>query len=155
MNKKWNTRKYKGYKGGNKTTIGLYKELLSSYAYSDAKHDFKDIYVANKSYIIDSIPTSPYKEYTEKSLLKTIKINSINNIKSTFKFDIDNIIEKYNSNDDMLFMDMTINNLKRTYMVHVVKYQENNNILVKSCKYAILFWRDANICNRLFYYEVF
>jgi hypothetical protein len=130
MNKKWKTRKYKG---GNKDTIEQYKELLSSYAYSDAKHDFKDIYLNIKHHITDSIPKSKYNEYNEKSLLKSIKINQINNIQSSFNFDIDNIIEYYYSNNDLLFLDMELNSkIYRKYMIHVVKYQENDDIVVNT-----------------------
>ena len=65
---KWKTRKQKKQmvnnkqKGGNSDVIDSYNFLLASFAHSDAKHDFKDFYNTNKTYITDSIPNLSSKE---------------------------------------------------------------------------------------------
>jgi hypothetical protein len=57
--RKWNTRKQKKSRGGENNAVNTYKNLLSSFVYSDAKHDFGDIYDKYKGDIKDSIPNAP------------------------------------------------------------------------------------------------
>jgi hypothetical protein len=131
-------RKTRKQRGGNRQTIDKYKYLLSTFAYSDAQHDFKNVksnrtsyYNLYKNTIARSISESPYNELNENQLLELIKITHITNKPNRKQFTLNNIIEEYVNNDGSMFVEMLIDNiLKRSYTIHVVHYQTNNDIIV-------------------------
>jgi len=91
MSKRWKTRKQNG---GNKITIDAYKDLLSRFAYSDAKHDFNkegNFYSKYKSNITGSIP----KSSNNKAIPENTILNSINiiNLENTSSIKLQNIID--------------------------------------------------------------
>ena len=111
MRRKWKTRKQSG---GSKKTVDLYKSILSSFAYSDAKHDFGgsskgNFYENHMDSIKDSIPNAPYTEYSEEALLKSIKFMRINDEVNEKIFTINNIIEECKSSPINIF-DFIIDN---------------------------------------------
>lgn len=123
-------------KGGRKEIIDSYKYLLSSYVYSDAKHDFSningyDFYSAFKSHIQEGIPQSPFDEFKEDKLLNTIKIKSINDKPVDIDFSVDKVMDMYLQNNNMLILDLAMNNLiKRKYIIHCINYQIDDDMIV-------------------------
>ena len=124
----WKTRKRKG---GNKETVDSYKTTLSSFAYTDAKHDFgsTDFFERYKDTIKDTIPDAPYIIYSEDNLLQSINITHINGEPDTMLFKIENIVNACNTLP-MLEIDFLINNIKRSYNVKTVYYQKDKDNIV-------------------------
>lgn len=127
--KRWKTQKRRG---GNRV-IDAYKYILSSFAYSDAKHDFSnvsgyrgDFYSDYKHTIQTGIPISNHTEYTENGLIQSINITHVNDYPNTDKFTIDTIINTVTNSTNI---DLLINNtIHREYRVAIVYYQKNNDI---------------------------
>lgn len=139
MIKRWKTRKQKG---GNKITIDAYKDLLSVFVHSDAKHDFNSYYIKNKSYITGSIPKSNNlnKTLSEDELLSSININNLENTSSTSTFTLQNIIDIYNDTDGILEVEFKFHdNIQRNYMIYVVHYQDNKTLLAEPDNFLMYF----------------
>ena len=138
--KQWKTQKRRG---GNRI-IDAYKYILSSFAYSDAKHDFSNVsgyrgnfYLNYKHTIQNDIPISPHTEYTEEMLLKSINITHVNNYPNTTNFTIDNII--YNT-EPVYHIDFLLNDIiKRKYIVNIELYQTKTEIRANVSDFVHLF----------------
>ena len=126
MRYKWKTRKQRG---GN--TVSIYKSLLSSFVYSDAKHDFKknNFYDKHKSSIENSIPKASYTEYTEDGILNSVKITHINDIPNSGSLTMNGLIEEHHTNS-ITELDLLIDNkIKRRYDVKVIYYQKGEKVV--------------------------
>jgi len=125
---KLKTRKNNKINGGSKNIVNLFKSSLSSFVYSDAKHDFNNFYKKYKDTIKDSIPIAPYSEYTENSILNSIKITHINDRPNTLNFTIDDIINEHYKSVITVIDFLIGDKIKRRYDIKVIYYQNDNDM---------------------------
>jgi hypothetical protein len=135
---KWKTRKQNG---GIRNHVTEYKNSLTNYAFSDAKHDFSDVsgikfYSQYKGHIKLGIPKfSNYIEYSENKLLETIQLinndtpnNNNNNNNKPMKFTIDNLLNNHNN---MNILDVIISNkIHKKYNINIVLFKRNKKLKV-------------------------
>lgn len=142
IRKRWKTRRNKNQKGGNQITIDAYKDLLSTFCYSDAKHDFDSYYTNNKSHITGSIPTSSNipEGLNENILLKSIDITNLDNNSNIINFSLQGIIDMYEETDGILRVNMKFHdNIQREYMIYVVHYQDNEDVITDPDNFLMYF----------------
>jgi len=134
--KRWKSRKRRG---GN-AIVNNYKYILSSFAYSDAKHDFSDnqFFSNYADRISENIPPSQHTIYSENQILRSVKVTYADT--TQVNASNDTLLSIINELEDIVDVHLSIDDkLRRHYLISTVHYQDGRNIITDLDYFPIIF----------------